>query len=214
MTEIIVEFFRKIIENDTLTIIIIAMLPIVELRGAIPIAFGMEMSPLIAFLTAYFGSSLVVPVLLLLLRPILDALKKIKFFNKIAVALESVFKSKADKVISKAEAKGRKVNGELEVKYKVLGVLAFVAVPLPMTGVWTGSAVAAFLDLKFPVALLAVLLGNLCAGIIMTLLCVFLIDYLDIILTIFLTLVVALLVIYVVTLIVKSKKTSKTDSKI
>jgi uncharacterized membrane protein len=77
------------------------------------------------------------------------------------------------------------VNGELEVKYKVLGVLAFVAVPLPMTGVWTGSAVAAFLDLKFPVALLAVLLGNLCAGIIMTLLCVFLIDYLDIILTIF-----------------------------
>lgn len=206
MTETIVEFFREIIKNDYVTIIIIAMLPIIELRGAIPVAFSMGMSPFTALMVAFIGSSLVVPFLLLLLRPILTALKKIKFIGKIAQAIEEIFKEKADKVLNNAKSKGRQINGEISTKYKLIGVLAFVAVPLPMTGVWTGSAIAAFLDLKFFPSLLVVLLGNLCAGIIMTLLSIFFIAYLDIILTVFLILVILILVSYIVTLIFKSNK--------
>ncbi|MGI6702239.1 MAG: COG2426 family protein [Christensenellales bacterium] len=206
MTDNIIKFFQELVDNDYLTIIIISILPIIELRGSIPVAFSMGMHPLVAFIVAVFGSSLIVPVLLLLLRPVLDALKKIKFISKIALSIEDILAKKAEKVIQKAEKSGRVINGELSSKYKFLGVLAFVAVPLPMTGAWTGSAVAAFLDMKFLPALVAVVLGNISAGIIMSLLCFFFIGYLDMILTVFLSVVVVILIGYVVVLIVKSMK--------
>lgn len=209
MTDIIVNFFREIIRNDYITIIIISILPIIELRGAIPVAIGMKMSPLMALITAYVGSCFVIPILLLLLRPILNALKKIKFISNLALSIEEIFTHKAQKVIEKARKKGREINGEISLKYKLLGVMAFVAVPLPMTGVWTGSAVAAFLDIKFLPALIVIMLGNLCAGIIMTLLSFFFMDYLDIILTVFLSIVVILLISYVITIIFKNMKKSK-----
>lgn len=211
MTHIIVEFFREIIKNDYVTVVIIAMLPIIELRGAIPVAFGMGIPPFLCLLVAFLGSSLVVPFLLLLLRPILAAMKKIRFINRIASAIEEVFRQKADKVLAKAEAKNKNISGEVTTRFKLLGVLAFVAVPLPMTGVWTGSAVAAFLDLKFLPALCVILIGNLIAGIIMTLLSLFFINYLDIILTVFLILVVVLLIFYAVTLIIKSMNNKESE---
>lgn len=205
MTEIIVEFTRDIIRNDYLTIIIIALLPIIELRGAIPVGLGMGMNPFVALMVAYIGSSLVVPILLLLLRPVLDIMKKIKFIGAIAQAMEDMFQSKADKVRQKAQDKDIKADGDLSTRYKLIGVMAFVAVPLPMTGVWTGSAVAAFLNIRFLPALIVILLGNLCAGIIMTLMSVFFIDYLDIIITAFLSMVILVLISYVVTIVLKTK---------
>ncbi len=209
MTEVIVEFARSFIENDYITIIFISLLPIIELRGAIPIAFGMEMSALNSLLFAYIGSSFVIPFLLLLLRPILNACKKIKFFASLAQALEDMFAKKATKVIAKQEAKGHKINGEISTKYKLFGVLGFVAIPLPLTGVWTGSAIAVFLDIKFLPSLIVILLGNLCAGIIMTLLCLFFLNSIDVILTVFLSIVVIILVSYVISLFIKSRKISK-----
>lgn len=206
MTDVIVEFFREYINNDNWTIIIIAILPIIELRGAIPVAIGMEFNPFMALFLAYIGSIIVVPFLLLLLRPILNLMKRIKFINRIAIAIEDGFQEKADKVIKKAHEKDKVIEGKIELKYKLWAVLIFVAFPIPMTGVWTGSAVAAFLDIKFFPALLVILAGNLCAGIIMTLLSVFFINYLDIIITSFLTLVIIVLIIYVITIIVRSRK--------
>ena len=206
MTEAIIEFFRNLLKNDYLTIIIIAILPIIEVRGAIPVAFGMGMKPLTAMFTAFIGCSIVIPFLLLLLRPILNALKKIKFIGRIADAAEDILQAKADKVTAKAKASGKITDGEISSRYKFWGVLLFVAVPLPMTGVWTGSAVAAFLDMKFIPAFISVMLGNLCAAIIMTILSIFFINYLDIILTAFLLLVVSILVFYIITLVLKINK--------
>jgi len=206
MTDAIINFFKELTNNEILTVIIISMIPIIELRGSVPVAFAMGLNPFTVFFIAVLGTSLVVPFLLLLLRPILTALKKVKFIGKIAESIEDMLKNKADKVVKKAEASGKIVNGKLSEKFKFFGVMAFVAVPLPGTGAWTGSAVAAFLDMRFLPALISIILGNISAGIIMTLLSLFFINYLDVILTVFLFIVVLILITYVVTIILKTRK--------
>lgn len=206
MTDAIINFFDKTLNNDILTIIVIAIIPIIELRGSIPVAIAMGMPVWQAYLWAWLGSSLVCPILLLILRPVLDWMKKTKWFRSLAIAVESTFRSKADKVVKESERDDPK-----KTKKKMLGVYAFVAVPLPLTGVWTGSAVAAFLNMSFGKALISVLLGNLTAGAIVTLLAYFLADYMDYILTGFLIIVLLVLAFYIVMVLVKIRKNKKAD---
>lgn len=206
MTDAIINFFDKTLNNDILTIIVIAIIPIIELRGSIPVAIAMGMPVWQAYLWAWLGSSLVCPILLLILRPVLDWMKKTKWFRSLALAVESTFRSKADKVVKESERDDPK-----KTKKKMLGVYAFVAVPLPLTGVWSGSAVAAFLNMSFGKALISVLLGNLTAGAIVTLLAYFLADYMDYILTGFLIIVLLVLAFYIVMVFVKIRKNKKAD---
>lgn len=263
MTDAIVEFFRNTLNNDYLTVFLIAILPIIELRGSILVAFKLGMEPIFAFLTSYAGSVLVVPFLLLLLAPILNLMKKWKFFRSFAMAVEGVFQDKANKIIEKHSKKINSENNEnneeliktstkdeilcegsadlnsavqTEVKntenlsanlksennpvvssealkkaerFKFWGVLLFVAVPLPLTGVWTGSAVAVFLGLGFFKSLLAVAGGNLVAGGIMTLLSICFKDYIDAILFWFLIIVIVVLVLFIIKIIIKTVKQNK-----
>lgn len=206
MTDAIINFFDKTLNNDILTIIVIAIIPIIELRGSIPVAIAMGMPVWQAYLWAWLGSSLVCPILLLILRPVLDWMKKTKWFRSLALAVESTFRSKADKVVKESERDDPK-----KTKKKMLGVYAFVAVPLPLTGVWSGSAVAAFLNMSFGKALISVLLGNLTAGAIVTLLAYFLADYMDYILTGFLIIVLLVLAFYIVMVFLKIRKNKKAD---
>ena len=87
----------------------------------------------------------------------------------------------------------------------MVGVFLFVAIPLPLTGVWTGTAVAVFLGLGFWKSLLAVSLGNISSGLIMTGLSILFKDNLNLFLTIFMVAVLALLVINIIYLVVKGK---------
>lgn len=208
MTEAIINFFENTIQNDILTIIVIAVIPIIELRGSIPVGVAMGMPLWEAFLWAWVGSSLVCPVLLLILRPVLDWMKKTKWFRSLALAVESTFRSRAEKVVKESER-----NDPKKMKKKMLGVYAFVAVPLPLTGVWTGSAIAAFLDMPFWKALVSVLLGNLTAGAIVTTLTYFFKDYVDIILTVFLIIVLIVLAFYIVMVAVKIRKNKKREQQ-
>ena len=163
-----------------LVTVLISVLPIVEVRGAIPIAFGYGISPFLAFLYAFIGSSLMAPVLLALLLPFVKWLARTKAFKRLGQTLYEKFEQKSQAIVksekdapqegleeSEADAKAAK---KLQAK-KFWGVFAFVAIPLPLTGVWTGSAVAAVTRLKYPLSLAAVLLGNLVAGALFTLLC-------------------------------------------
>ena len=206
MTDAIITFFENTLKNDILTIIVIAMIPIIELRGSIPVGVAMGMPLWESYLWAWVGSSLVCPVLLLILRPVLDWMKKTKWFRSLALAVEGNFRSRADKVV-----KGSDKNDPKKMKKKMLGVYAFVAVPLPLTGAWTGSAIAAFLDMPFWKALVSVLLGNLTAGAIVTTLTYFFKDYVDIILTVFLIIVVVVLAFYIVMVAVKMHKNKKRE---
>lgn len=212
MTEAVVNFFRDLFGNDYLTTFFIALLPIVELRGAVPVAFTMGLSWWQAFGLAYLGSSIVAPILLLLLKPILELLKKVKFFNRFATAIESMFQDKAKSI---AERAGKSDSARKEEWIKIIGVFTFVALPIPLTGVWTGTAVAVFLGVKFWKALGAILLGNFTAGVIMTLLSIFCAEYLDTILMVFFILVILLLALFIAKVIirmVKSKRLEKQES--
>lgn len=210
MTEAIIKFFEELFGNNYLTTFFIALLPIVELRGAVPVAFTMGLSWWQAFGLAYLGSSIVAPILLLLLKPILELLKKVKFFNRFATAIESMFQDKAKSI---AERAGKSDSVRKEEWIKIIGVFTFVALPIPLTGVWTGTAVAVFLGVKFWKALGAILLGNFTAGVIMTLLSVFCAEYLDTILMVFFILVILLLVLFIVKIIIRMVKSKRLENE-
>ena len=217
MTESIINFVRELIGNDYITTMLISMIPIVELRGAIPAAMTMGIHPLLALALAWTGSAIVSPILLLILQPVLNWMKKYKAFASLANAVESGFRSKALKVVGASE--DGKLSPELMRKLekkKMLGVYIFVAVPFPMTGVWTGSAVSTFLDIPFLKSMFMVWLGNLTAGLIVTVLAVLLEDYMNTVLDIFFIIVLIVLAIYILRIVikmVKSKKQAKADAE-
>ncbi len=138
-----------------LSTILIAMLPVSELRGAIPIAIGVYgMKPVDAFLLSVIGNTIPVIPLLLFLEPVSNFLRKWNFWNKFFTWLFT----RTHKNHSK----------EFE-KYGTLALAIFVAIPLPMTGAWSGCAAAFVFGIKFRNALLAIASGVIVAGIIVTL---------------------------------------------
>lgn len=162
-----VEIIQNLIGNDFWATVIMSLVPLIELKGGIVFARGVGFDFFTAFGLAYLGSTLIFIPIFFLLEPILNLLKKIKWFNKLALKVEDYFKSKADQTLEKEREKGsKKVLSDKFIKQ--LGVFIFVAVPLPMTGVWTGTAIAVFLNLKFKDAILPVVLGNIVAGLIIS----------------------------------------------
>lgn len=205
MAESIVNFFREIIGNDYVTIFIVSMIPFVEVRGSIPLAIAMGMNIFYAFLLAFLGSALMAPIILLILKPIINWLKKFKFFRAIVEAVEDGFKSRADKVQQDAE----KFDTTLIERKKMIGLYAFVALPVPMTGVWTGSAIGAFLDLSFVKSLLVVIVGDLTACTLMTLLSYFCASFIDIILYVVFAIVIIAILAFIIKIAMKAMKKGK-----
>ena len=136
-------------------VFICSMIPIIELRGAIPMAFAFNMPWWQAYILSVIGNMLPVPFILLFIKAIITRMSnsKIKFFNKIANFLNKRVEKRRDKI----------------EKFSFWGVCLFVAIPLPVTGAWTGSLVAAMIDMKFWKALLSALFGVMIAGVIVTL---------------------------------------------
>lgn len=160
-------YLSNLIGNPYITTFIISLIPTIELKGGIVFARGAGLDFFTALLIAFLGSTAVFFLIFFLLKPILGLLKKIKFFNGFAEKIENYFKKKADSAVGDE----KKSKGKLsENALKFLSVLIFVAIPLPLTGVWTGTAVAVFLDMKFSHAALAVTVGNFIAGILISLL--------------------------------------------
>ncbi len=133
-------------------VFLISMIPIVELRGAIPAAYAMGLGPLASYVVSVVGNMLPVPFILLLITPFCSLLKKTRLLAWLPRWLD---------------AKVQKNRAKVE-KYAFWGLYLFVAIPLPGTGAWTGSLIAAFLDFDFKRAFFSVLGGVLTAGIIMT----------------------------------------------
>ena len=206
MTEII----RNLIGSDLWATLIMSIFPLIELKGGIVFARGAGFDFLTALGLAYLGSTLVFIPIYFLLRPILNLMKKIKWFNKLALKVEDYFDDKARAAVQKGQSKGDGKNRENF--YKKLGVFIFVAIPLPMTGVWTGTAIAVFLNLKFKDAVLPVVIGNAVAGIIISLLaalCIALwnIAVLDYILYVLLALALILLAVVIIKIAKRKPKT-------
>ena len=204
MADRIVEFMRALVGNDVVTTLIVSALPLVELRYAIPLGIKMGIDPLFAYVLSYIGASLVCPILFFILKPVLNLMKKMKWFYNLAVSVEQIFEEKSSSIAEKSASGADRAN-----KIKFWGVLLFVAVPLPLTGVWTGTAIAVFLNMKFRHAFPAVVLGNLVAATIIFALSVFLSAHIDLILNIFLVFVVIVLLIWIIKLVMKTRKNAK-----
>lgn len=218
-TKIIVDWLQATFHNNFLVTVFISIIPMIEVRGAITVATNLGMNPWLAYVLSCLSALIVCPILLLCLKPILRALKRTKAFKSIATAVEEVFLSKARKLEADAETDGvNKTDSDSEKikkrKFnKILGVFLFVAIPLPMTGVWTGSAVAAFLDLEYRYSVPAIVLGNFVAGLIITVLNIILGKYSALILLVLAAFVAITIISLIVTFVVKYNKLKKEKKK-
>ena len=133
-------------------VFLISLLPVLELRGGLIAAKLLGLPVLRAFLICFAGNMLPIPFILLFIRRIFSFLKRFARVEHMIDKLEARSIRKADKV----------------VKYRLWGLLLLVAFPLPGTGGWTGSLIAALLDVDFKKALVAEILGILIATVIMS----------------------------------------------
>ena len=156
--EAIKSFFLETAGKE-LCVFFCSMIPIIELRGAVPMgaAFNATIGGMpwyFTYVLSVLGNMVPVPFILLLIKKVIEWMSKskVKFFNKIANFL-----------LRKVEKRRKGIE-----KYSFWGVCLFVAVPLPITGAWTGSLVAAMIDMKPWKALLSCLIGVMISGTIMT----------------------------------------------
>ena len=135
-----------------LVTVILAALPISELRGAIPVALSMNEPIFKTYCLAVFGNLLPVLPLLLFLQPVSRYLRRFKLWNKFFTWLFERTKRRA-KVVE---------------RYEALGLILFVAIPLPITGAWTGCVAASLVRIRMRHAVLSISIGVLIAGIVVT----------------------------------------------
>lgn len=217
MTDIIKEFIVEVFgDNVWLGILLVAMIPLIELRGAIPFAMGSawgvhKLNWIQAYSSSVIGATIPALFIIPLLIPVFNFLRKTKLFKKLVDALDSKFSKKSEKL--KNEVQNAETLRKAEVK-KFWGTVAFVAIPLPLTGAWTGSAVAAYVKTGFWKGVLAIFLGNIISGAIMTALCVLFPVAVDMILNVFLILVLVLIIFSVVVMLFKKRKPQVENTEI
>ena len=131
----------------------ISMIPVIELRGSIPYCAAMGVPWYLAISVAIIGNLLPVPFILLFIRKVFDWMRKYPKLNKIVVFCENKY--------------AKKVAGAGNVAFWTL--VGFIAIPLPGTGAWTGSGIAAVCDVPFKKAVLAAVIGVVIASVIVTL---------------------------------------------
>ncbi len=132
---------------------LVSMLPVVELRGAIPIGVSMGLGHWQAMLISILGNMVPVPFIIIFIRRIFSWLRvKSERLEKLVSSLET-----------RAEGKWDKVH-----KYQILGLVVLVAIPLPGTGAWTGALVAALMDIRLKSSIPAIALGVIIAGFLVT----------------------------------------------
>jgi len=145
-------FFSTLL-GKTVIAFLISMVPVIELRGAIPYAIAAGVNPWIAFAVSVIGNMLPIPFILLFIRQIFEWMKKYPKLGKIVLKLEQ-----------RADSKSGKVR-----KSELVGLCILVAIPLPGTGAWTGALVAALMKMRIKRALPTIFLGVILAGLAVTL---------------------------------------------
>lgn len=133
--------------------ILMAMVPVIELRGAIPFGVAAGISVKQALVCAIIGNLLPIPFILLFLRRVFVWMRKIS--------------SGFENLVEKLELRAKRKKGIVD-KYEIIGLIILVAIPLPGTGAWTGALVATVLDIRMRRALPAITIGVVIAGILVS----------------------------------------------
>lgn len=141
--------------KNYLIIFLISMVPLIELRGAIPVSQAMQLPVIPSYIICILGNMIPVPIIYLFARKFLEWGQDKKIIGGICRFFLEKGTKAGDKLQEKA---GRGI---------FLALLLFVGIPLPGTGAWTGTLAASFLNMKFKQTVIAVMLGVLLAGLIM-----------------------------------------------
>ncbi len=139
--------------KNFLWIVLVSMVPMIELRAAIPLGCGMGLPAWQVYVAAVVGNMIPVPFIVLFIRRIFAFLRK--------------HWKKLGGLVDRIEARAMKKSGRVR-QFEILGLMLFVAIPLPGTGAWTGSLIAALLDIRLKRSIPVILLGVLIAGAIVT----------------------------------------------
>lgn len=135
-------------------VFITAMLPVLELRGGIPLGLiYYDMGVIETYLIAVAGNFIIVPPLLYLLEPVSNYLRRNRVFDRFFTWLFTRTRRR----------------GQLVEKYEAIGLTLFVAIPLPVTGAWTGAIAAHIFGVRRRYAMICILLGIMIAGVVVTL---------------------------------------------
>ncbi len=191
-----------------LTVLLLSLIPIAEARFAIPFGMSMGLYPAEAFGWAFLGSSIMAPILLTVFIPIINALSRTKVFSKLGKFLYEKFEKKSrslkdDITTANDDRTDKKRIAITKTDLKKMGGTAlFVAVPLPLTGVWTGSAVASILKIGFFKSLIGVIAGNAVACGIITLISFLFKDYVNWITLAFFLIAVVVVIVLIIKLII------------
>ena len=132
---------------------LISMVPVLELRGAIPIAVANGLNFWVAIAVSVIGNLVPVPFIILFIRKIFALMRK--------------WSSKLDGLVTRLEQRAQKKSDVVQ-KYAFWGLFILVAIPLPGTGAWTGALVAAMLDMRLKRAMPSIVLGVIGAAVIVT----------------------------------------------
>ena len=139
-----------------LIVFLVSMVPIIELKGAVPIGVGMGLDLWIVYVLSIIGNMLPVPIIYLFARKVLVWGKDKKYIGKFF-----------NFCLEKGEHGGQKLMAKAGKNGTFIALMLFVAIPLPGTGAWTGTLAASMLNFGFKRSTFAVLLGVLIAGILM-----------------------------------------------
>lgn len=137
---------------EYLRIMILSMVPVTELRGAIPIGIALDLNPIGVYIASVLGSTLVAIPLILAYRHVVKFLRE----KKILVSL-------LNKIDNKIEVSMKKMKA-----VSMIGIILFVGVPLPTTGTWTAAAIASILKMRLKDALSGIFIGNALSGLIVS----------------------------------------------
>ncbi len=139
--------------GQILMTLLVSMIPVIELRGAIPMAVGAGLPYYVAIPLAVVGNLLPVPFIIIFIKRIFAWIRRKM--------------PKLNRMVDKLEERGRAKSDAVQ-KSAFWGLFIFVAIPLPGTGAWTGALIAAMLDMRLKKAFPTIVLGVLTAGVIVT----------------------------------------------
>lgn len=178
---------------EYIKITFLSMVPIIELRGAIPLGMAMELNSIALYISCVIGSTIIGIPVVLLFRKIVDFLRNRKYFNKVIRWVDK-----------KIEGRAKRLKA-----VSVIGIILFVGIPLPTTGSWSAAALASIFKMRVKDAIFGIFLGNCIAGVIMLTISNHLIDGISI-KKIFAILVIVIISIY---LFIKKKKSINNEKE-
>lgn len=204
--DFITEFLSRTL-GSRVAVLILSAVPFFELKGAIVLGRALSLGFFETLLLSFIGSFSVFFILYFLFKPLLAFFKKLKPIAKVSLAVDGYCAS----VVENRLLKNKSQINRATVSSKFTALLIFVAIPAPMTGVWTGTLVAVYTGLSFKSSALAIGVGNLVAGIIISVLAELFTPYLNIILAGILLIVMVAITVFVIKIITFSRNGKVVD---